>query len=579
MSQSPPSTLGKYQIIREIARSNDIVYEAYDPVMNRRVAVKELAMPGGASQQQIDDRIKRFLREARAAGSLVHPNIVTIYEVGEDSGRRYIAMEYLDGQNLRNLLDTKGFIEPKRAVEITTEVLKGLEFAHGHGVIHRDIKPDNIQLLENGEVKITDFGIARLTFEPNLTMDGQVFGTPSYMSPEQINGRELDARSDLFSVGVILYEMVAGRKPFTGDSVVSITYAVMNSEPSQPQQCGPSLWQVIRQALDKSPQLRWGSAKDMGDALRSVQAQFASGSIVADPVSLPAPSYPTMGPVNPGPPPVQTHVAPGQPNPYGGGLTPYGTPMPGTISQQPYQPYGQAPPQQAYAPAPPPPYGAAYGQPYGAAPQPYPPAVQPYGSYQPQALTPVPTYYPPPPKAPVMTPEARVFFGRVLKAVLLIGMILAIVVVAIVQLANAPFKKSGIGVPSDGTAQSGTPAPTSGASGVPTSQQGDLPIADKASQARQAVQDAIDEPDPVKRRGLFSKASRLWSEVVDEGNPAKGREQAVNTFLEAADVMMKAGDRDGAMQALYEARGFAGNVDTLDEQVQIRQRQLYGDGG
>ncbi len=268
---NPPTTLGKYQIIREIARSNDIVYEAYDPLMNRRVAIKELAVPGGSSDQQKQDRIQRFMREARAVGSLTHPNIMTVFEVGEEAGRYFIAMEYLDGKTLRNELDTLGFLPQDRAVEIINNVLNGLEYAHGRGVIHRDIKPDNIQLLSDGRVKITDFGIARLTFEPNITMDGQVFGTPSYMSPEQVVGKDIDARSDVFSAGVVFYEMLAGQKPFPGDSVVTITYAIVNKDPDRPQQVQFPMWQVLAKALDKTPGLRYTSARDMLGAIENAK--------------------------------------------------------------------------------------------------------------------------------------------------------------------------------------------------------------------------------------------------------------------------------------------------------------------
>src|SRR5580704_12393818 len=137
---SPPSALGQYQIIREIARSNDIVYEAYDPLMNRRVAIKELAMPQGASGPQQEERITRFKREAQAAGTLNHPNIMTVFTFAEDAGRTFMAMEYLDGGTLRNEIDTKGFIPVERAIEIATHVLDGLGHAHSKGVIHRDIK-------------------------------------------------------------------------------------------------------------------------------------------------------------------------------------------------------------------------------------------------------------------------------------------------------------------------------------------------------------------------------------------------------------------------------------------------------
>ncbi len=398
MSSSPPTMLGKYQIIREIARSNDIVYEAWDPGMNRRVAVKELAMPSGASQSQREDRLKRFLREARAAGSLTHPNIVTVFEVGEDQGRTFIAMEYLDGRTLRAEMDQSGFLPANRAIEIAQEVLKGLAFAHSKGVIHRDIKPENIQLLEGGAVKITDFGIARLTFEPNITMDGQVFGTPSYMSPEQIGGKDLDARSDLFSVGIILYESLSGQKAFPGDSVVSITYAIMNKEPEYLSAIPYPVWQVVEQSLSKIPTMRFSTAESMRAALAK-----ATLSLSSDP--NPAAQIPSVFGVPPvQAPPVQTGWQPGQ------------------VLSQPYNPggYGQQTPQQhgAYQP---------YGSPYaGQYPQPqvgYPPQApmgggvgQPYSPYanQPQSgpagLPPVPgvpgmpfpVYYPPPAKRPLI---------------------------------------------------------------------------------------------------------------------------------------------------------------------------------
>lgn len=393
MSSSPPTTLGKYQIIREIARSNDIVYEAYDPGMNRRVAVKELAVPTGASSTQRDDRIRRFQREVKAAGSLSHPNIVTIYEVAEEGGRHYMAMEYLDGHTLRNEIDTKGFLDADRAVEIAVDVLCALQYAHEHGVIHRDIKPDNIQILENGTVKLTDFGIARLTFEPNLTMDGQVFGTPSYMSPEQVVGKSIDARSDLFSVGVVLYEMLTGQKPFSGDSVVTITYAILNSPaPTNPQIPGP-LAAILQQAMDKTSAMRFASAKDMAEAL--LQAR-KTGQV---------PSAPSQGVV---PPPI---------DPYASYNNPYAAPAPPAYNQQPYgQPY-MAPPQQ-------------YGQPNYS--QPYVPTP-----YAPPTYAQIPVYYPPPPRGPLISPEARAVWGRILLTILIVGTFLAVSYFGMVAAAKA----------------------------------------------------------------------------------------------------------------------------------------------
>lgn len=257
------STLGKYQIIREIARSNDIVYEGYDPAMNRRVAIKELNLPAGSTEQQKNDRLDRFNREAKALGTLQNPNVMTIYEMGAQDDRHYIVMEFLDGCTLREKMDSKGKFDATETFDILKEVLKGLGYAHSKGVIHRDVKPDNIQILSDGRIKITDFGIARLVFEPNITIDGQTFGTPSYMSPEQVIGKEIDFRSDLFSVGAIAYEMLAGHKPFTGDSVMAISHAILNVNPPPLSNEPYAVDHVVHKALEKSPALRYGSADEM----------------------------------------------------------------------------------------------------------------------------------------------------------------------------------------------------------------------------------------------------------------------------------------------------------------------------
>lgn len=389
MSTSPPTTIGKYQIIREIARSNDIVYEGYDPLMNRRVAIKELAIPSSSTHQQVEDRIRRFQREVKAAGSLAHPNIVTIYEVGEDGGRHFMAMEFLDGHTLRNEMDTHGFLPPLRAIEIASAVLSALDFAHSNGVVHRDIKPDNIQLLLDGRIKLTDFGIARLTFEPNLTMDGQVFGTPSYMSPEQVIGKEIDARSDIFGVGVVLYEMIAGQKPFAGDNVIAITHAITNKHPDPPAQCGFSLWRTIERALDKTPAMRFASAKEMKAALEAIRQEIESGSMVAT-----------------APPPVVNPFA------YLSQQNPNALP----VYTQPYMPQ-PPPPQYAHNP-----YQAPVNY------QPYNPSAS--------GLPPVPVYYPPPPRRPMVSDETRSFLSKFFGTFLIVGLFFALVVYAIIAMTN-----------------------------------------------------------------------------------------------------------------------------------------------
>ena len=280
------NTLGRYQIVREIARSNDIVYEARDPIMGRRVALKELAVPANLQGAARRERIERFYREAKAAGSLTHPNIVTIYEVGEENGRHFIAMEYLEGQSLRDVLQVRGTLPVPEALRIAQAIAAALQYAHRHGVIHRDVKPDNVHLLPDGRIKLTDFGIARLMFEASLTADGQVFGTPSYMSPEQVAGKPLDPRSDLFSLGVMLYEMVTGRKPFTGDSVVTITYNIMNLDPTAPPGVPPAVQAIIRRAMAKDPAQRY---PDAGAMARDLEVALSHRSGAMGPAAVASP--------------------------------------------------------------------------------------------------------------------------------------------------------------------------------------------------------------------------------------------------------------------------------------------------
>ncbi len=384
-------TLGKYQIIREIARSNDIVYEAYDPAMNRRVALKELNMPSGIGAKQIKERRARFSREAKAAGSLSHPNIVTIFEVGEDNGRPYIAMEYLEGNNLRQRLDVEGKLDTTDAVDIAIQVLTGLQYAHDHGVIHRDVKPENIQLLPDGRVKLTDFGIARLTFEPTLTIDGQIFGTPSYMSPEQVVGKEIDARTDVFSTGIILYEALTGAKPFTGDNVVSISHAITHAQPPDPQGVAYGVVQILRKSLDKQPANRYHSAKEMAAALKAEMTQPEPPQITQQPsVYQPSPY---------GPPPMGGQYAP--------------PPLP---SHQPVA------------------TGSPYGQPYGGG--------QPPAQYQQVMLPPFPPGWaaPPPPK-PLLPAAVSTFIWRTFWVIVIGGAFAALAFVGVAQLSEMTLAK------------------------------------------------------------------------------------------------------------------------------------------
>lgn len=286
LDPKPMNTLGRYQIVREIARSNDVVYEAWDPVLNRRVALKELLIPPHLTGSARRERVERFYREARAAGRLDHPGIVTIYEVGQEGDRHFIAMEYLEGQSLRERLQVEGPLSIEETLHIAIQVLDALAYAHSQGVIHRDIKPDNIHLLPNGTVKLTDFGIARLMVEPSLTTDGQVFGTPSYMSPEQVAGKTVDERTDLFSLGVTMYEMLTGQKPFQGDSIVTITYKIMHHNPLPVAGLPEPLQAFFAKALAKDPSQRFQSALEMKSALLEMVTNGLTVSAPSPPNSL-----------------------------------------------------------------------------------------------------------------------------------------------------------------------------------------------------------------------------------------------------------------------------------------------------
>ena len=333
MSTSSTNTLGKYQIIREIARSNDIVYEAIDPSINRRVALKELSIPPNLDGAQRRERIERFWREGKAAGRLSHPNIVTVFEVGKDGDRHFIAMEFLEGQTLRDALQAGGPLPLPTVKNYMLQLCDALSYAHRNGVIHRDIKPENVQILPGGHIKLTDFGIARLIGEPNITQNGQVFGTPSYMSPEQVKGGEIDARSDIFSLGVLLYEMVSGKKPFTGDTIVTITYNITSVEPPPPPGVPPWLVGVIRKAMAKDPAMRYQSVDEMAEDIREEKC--------SDPLLAATNGTGTY--------PSPFGVAQQQPTP----ATQYGTAMPpsGTTSPapDPFAPSTSAPPP-TYAP-------------------------------------------------------------------------------------------------------------------------------------------------------------------------------------------------------------------------------------
>jgi serine/threonine-protein kinase len=260
---SIPARLGKYEILRELGQgAMGIVYEGRDPVIDRRVAIKTLKREQ-LERSEADEVIARFKREAQAAGRLNHPNVVAIYEYGEETdGTAFIAMEFVHGRELKDLFEADERIELPMVGRIMGQLLSALEHAHRNGVTHRDIKPANIILLADNTVKVADFGVARID-SSNLTQTGTVIGTPSYMSPEQFMGQTVDGRSDLFSAGVVLYQLLTGEKPFTG-ALTTIMHKVLKEDPTWPSvlnvHVSPRLDAVVRTALAKRPDERFQDA-------------------------------------------------------------------------------------------------------------------------------------------------------------------------------------------------------------------------------------------------------------------------------------------------------------------------------
>ncbi|MHB1186678.1 serine/threonine-protein kinase [Thiobacillus sp.] len=250
--------IGRYEILDEIGQgAMGTVYRARDPLIERTVAIKTVSI--AQLQQEGADAEARFLREAQSAGRLSHPNIVTIYDVGEADGLAYIAMEYLHGATLRDLMHKRP-MPLDLALETVTQMAEALAFAHEHGVIHRDIKPSNVVVTgQRGRIKLTDFGIAHLV-NSDHTQTGQMLGSPRYMSPEQAMGREIDGRSDIFSLGAVLYEMITGKYAFDGDSLTTILYRVINEAPAAASSLRPQLpaglASLLTRMLDKNPSIR-----------------------------------------------------------------------------------------------------------------------------------------------------------------------------------------------------------------------------------------------------------------------------------------------------------------------------------
>ena len=270
--------LGRYEVVRELGKgAMGIVYLAKDPLIGRLVALKTIRISAHADDDETKEFQQRFVREAQAAGILNHPSIVTVHDIGQDEsvGASFIAMEYVEGHNLKEVLAQGRTLTFDQIGDLVAQVADALDFAHAKGIVHRDVKPANIILIEGNRAKITDFGIAKIASGgANLTTTGQFLGTPNYMAPEQIKGAPVDGRTDIFSLGICLYECLTRRKPFGGDSLTSISYKIVH-EPFPPlHEINPQIPEgfsdVVGTCLAKDPTKRYQRAKDMATALRAV---------------------------------------------------------------------------------------------------------------------------------------------------------------------------------------------------------------------------------------------------------------------------------------------------------------------
>jgi len=300
-----PRQLGRYRIVKELGRgAMGRVYLAHDPEIDRSVAIKTVQAFAALPEKEQADARARFQREARSAGRLLHPNIVTVFDVGEAEGLAYLAMELIEGQTLAEHCRPGDLLPTAAVIESIAQVAEALDYAHAQGIVHRDVKPANLMLGPSGTVKVMDFGLARAS-EASLTHDGTLLGTPGYMSPEQIRGEPLDGRSDLFSLGVVLFELLSGEKPFPGDSISSIIYRIVNDAPRDVLKLNPSLAPelaaFLTRALAKDPDQRFPDGKAFAQALRVTLAQGSAPSAPASPAGGHAPGVADplgLGPVD-----------------------------------------------------------------------------------------------------------------------------------------------------------------------------------------------------------------------------------------------------------------------------------------
>ena len=266
--------IGRYKIVKELGRgAMGIVYKAFDPKIGRTVAVKTIRFGEVEEPERRAKLRERLFREARSAGVLSHPGIVTIYDVEEEQDLAYITMEFVNGPTMEMMLGSGKALTADRLLDILRQTAAALDYAHRKGIVHRDIKPGNIMVSEEGSVRITDFGIAKMTDSENLTRTGNLLGTPNYMSPEQVRGLTVDGATDQFSLAVVAYESLTGERPFPGEHLTTVVYKIVAEEPISPERInptlGPAIDEVLRKGLAKDPSERYPSCGEFVQALES----------------------------------------------------------------------------------------------------------------------------------------------------------------------------------------------------------------------------------------------------------------------------------------------------------------------
>jgi serine/threonine protein kinase len=266
--------IGKYEIVGLLGKgAMGIVYKALDPDIDREVAIKTIRFDLISDDEEKNELMLRFMREARAAGKLVHPNIITIHDVGKEKDMTYIVMQCIEGPSLQNWIASKKKFSPQDIVKLMLQLCDALNFAHERGIVHRDIKPANILLDQDGKPYICDFGVAHVEMS-TITQTGATIGTPSYMSPEQVMGKKIDKRSDIFSLGAILYQLLTGRRPFDGESITTVIYKIVNEEAvpltQLRKELPPEFERIMQKALAKNPDDRYSSCAELAADLKNI---------------------------------------------------------------------------------------------------------------------------------------------------------------------------------------------------------------------------------------------------------------------------------------------------------------------